>query len=277
MSSRALRAVLVLWLALPAASWAEDNGPEASVIWQKVRADLFAAAPIAAGDSVIVLETPKRAEDAAIVPVAIRAKFPQTSDRYIQKLWLIIDNNPSPIAAVFQLTPESGRADIETRMRVEQYTYVRAIALTNDGKLYMVSNYVKASGGCSAPASKDSEAAKANLGKMRIRIDDAMLPDRPARVQLMISHPNDSGLAMDQISRTYAVPHFVRSVEVRHNGNLVMSADVDFSISENPNFRFYFLPGRGGEIDAKVIDNKDLEFTASLNLDSSRVGAAVSR
>ncbi len=245
MSSRALRAVLVLWLALPAASWAQDNGPEASVIWQKVRADLFAAAPIAAGDNVIVLETPKRAEDAAIVPVAIRAKFPQTSDRYIQKLWLIIDNNPSPIAAVFQLTPESGRADIETRMRVEQYTYVRAIALTNDGKLYMVSNYVKASGGCSAPASKDAEAAKANLGKMRIRIDDAMLPDRPARAQLMISHPNDSGLAMDQISRTYAVPHFVRSVEVRHNGNLVMSADVDFSISENPNFRFYFLPGPG--------------------------------
>ena len=56
-----------------------------------------------------------------------------------------------------------------------------------------------------------------------------------------------------------------------------MSADVDFSISENPNFRFYFLPGRGGEIDAKVVDNKILEFTASLNLDSSRIGAAVSR
>jgi sulfur-oxidizing protein SoxY len=277
MSSHAFHAILALSLALPAASWAQDNDPEASVIWQKVRAELFSATPIAAGDDVLVLETPKRAEDAAIVPVAMRAKFPQTSDRYIQKLWLIIDNNPSPIAAVFQLTPESGRADIETRMRVEQYTYVRAIALTNDGKLYMVSNYVKASGGCSAPASKDAEAAKANLGKMRIRIDDALFPDRPARAQLMISHPNDSGLALDQVTRTYAVPHFVRSVEVRHNGDLVMSADVDFSISANPNFRFYFLPGRGGEIDAKVIDNKDLTFTASLNLDASRVGAAMTR
>jgi sulfur-oxidizing protein SoxY len=277
MSSRALHAILVLWLALPAASWAEDNDPEASLIWQKVRADLFASTPIAAGDGVVVLETPMRAQDAAIVPVAIRAKFPQTTDRYIQKLWLIIDNNPSPIAAVFQLTPGSGRADIETRIRVEQYTYVRAIALTNDGKLYMVSNYVKASGGCSAPASKDAEAAKASLGKMRIRVDDVLAPDRPARAQLMISHPNDSGLAMDQLTRTYALPHFVRSVEVRHNGALVMSADVDFSISENPNFRFYFLPGRGGEIDAKVVDNKDLTFTASLSLDSSRVGAAMTR
>jgi sulfur-oxidizing protein SoxY len=274
MSSRIVCAVLALWLVNPAAAWGQDNDPEASLIWQKVRADLFAGAPIAAGDNVVSLETPKRAEDAAIVPVAIRAKFPQTSDRYIQKLWLIIDNNPSPIAAVFQLTPESGRADIETRMRVEQYTHVRAIAQTNDGKLYMVSNYVKASGGCSAPAGKDAEAAKANLGKMRFRFDDALIPDRPARAQLMISHPNDSGLAMDQLTRTYAAPHFVRSVEVRHNGKLVMSADVDFSISENPNFRFYFLPGSGGELDAKVIDNMDLEFTASVSLDASRVGAA---
>ena len=274
MSSRIVCAVLALWLVNPAAAWGQDNDPEASLIWQKVRADLFAGAPIAAGDNVVSLETPKRAEDAAIVPVAIRAKFPQTSDRYIQKLWLIIDNNPSPIAAVFQLTPESGRADIETRMRVEQYTHVRAIAQTNDGKLYMVSNYVKASGGCSAPAGKDAEAAKANLGKMRFRFDDALIPDRPARAQLMISHPNDSGLAMDQLTRTYAAPHFVRSVEVRHNGKLVMSADVDFSISENPNFRFYFLPGSGGELDAKVIDNKELEFTASVSLKSARVGAA---
>ena len=274
MNSRILYAVLALWLAIPAASWAQDSDPEASVVWQKLRADLFAGAPIAAGDNVVTLETPKRAEDAAIVPVAIRAQFPQTSDRYIQKLWLIIDNNPSPIAAVFRLTLASGRADIETRMRVEQYTHVRAIALTNDGKLYMVTNYVKASGGCSAPAGKDAVAARANLGKMRFRFDDGLVPDRPARAQLMISHPNDSGLAMDQLTRTYAPPHFVRSIEVRHDGKMVMSADMDFSISENPNFRFYFVPGSGGELDAKVIDNKDLEFTASVRLDSPRVGAA---
>jgi len=274
MNSRILYLALVLWLAMPAASWGQDEDPEKSAIWQKVRADLFEGASIAAGGEVIALETPKRAEDAAIVPVAIRAKFPQTSDRYIQKLWLIIDNNPSPIAAVFRFTSESGRADIETRIRVEQYTHVRAVALTNDGKLHMVTNYVKASGGCSAPAGKDAEAARANIGKMRFRLDDVLVPDQPARAQLMISHPNDSGLAMDQLTRTYAPPHFVRSIEVRHDGRLVMSADVDFSISENPNFRFYFLPGSGGELDAKVIDNKDLEFAASVRLSSARVGAA---
>ena len=52
-----------------------------------------------------------------------------------------------------------------------------------------------------------------------------------------------------------------------------MTADVDFSISENPNFRFYFVPEGAGELDAKVVDNQDLAFAARLKLDSTRVGA----
>jgi sulfur-oxidizing protein SoxY len=250
----------------------QDAGPADSVVWKKVHASVFGNARLEAADGVVTLDTPKRAEDAAIVPLAIRAGFPQTKDRYIEKIWLIIDNNPSPIAAVFQFTQQSGRADIETRIRIEEYTYVRAVALTNDGRLYMAANYVKASGGCSAPAGKDAIAARASLGKMRLRVSDGAEIGRPAVAQLMVSHPNDSGLAMDQVTRSYATPHFVRHVEVRYGGKLVMNADVDFSISENPNFRFYFVPDGEGELDAKVVDNQDLEFSARMKLDSARSG-----
>jgi len=123
-------------------------------------------------------------------------------------------------------------------------------------------------------AGKDAIAARANLGKMRLRVSDEAQSGRPAIAQLMISHPNDSGLAMDQVTRSYATPHFVRSVEVRYGGKLVMNAEVDFSISENPNFRFYFVPNGEGELDAKVVDNENLEFTARVKLDSARLGLA---
>jgi sulfur-oxidizing protein SoxY len=273
MTSQILSAGVAIWFALSCAAWAQNVDPEASAIWQKVRADLFSGLAIGGTDNVIALDTPKRAEDAAIVPIAIRAQFPQTQNRYIEKVWLIIDNNPSPIAAVFRFTPESGRADIETRIRVEQYSHIRAVALTNDGKLHMATNYIKASGGCSAPSSKDAIAAAATLGKMRLRVDDPLTADRPVLAQLMISHPNDSGLAMDQVTRLYASPHFVRNIEVRYEDKLVLSADVDFSISENPNFRFYFIPGKGGEIDVNVVDNQDLRFATRVRLDPARVGA----
>ena len=102
--------------------------------------------PPRAGE-VIVLEAPPRAEDAAIVPIAIRARFEQKPERFIRKVWLVIDDNPSPIAAIFSYTLDSGRADIETRVRVDEYSHVRAIAETDDGGLYMATRYVKASGG----------------------------------------------------------------------------------------------------------------------------------
>jgi len=269
---------LVLSLTLAAAAggaWAQDADPAESAIWKKVHEGVFANAPIADAAGIVTLGTPKRAEDAAIVPIAIRSGFAQSSARYIDTIWLLVDNNPSPIAAVFHFTPDSGRADMETRIRIEQYTHVRAVAKTNDGKLYMAANYVKASGGCSAPAGKDAIAAKASLGKMRMRVDGIVVPGKPALAQLMISHPNDSGLAMDQVTRNYASPHFVRKVDVSYDGKPIMSADVDFSISENPNFRFWFTPGEGGQLEAKVVDNQDLEFATTLRLDAVRSASAL--
>ena len=262
----------LLLFSLGASAWAQvktGENPEASAIWQKVRASLFQSRPITtATDEVISLEAPTRADDAAVVPIAIRTRLPQAGGRRIDKVYLIIDNNPSPISAIFQFTPLSGRADIETRVRIDEYTHVRAIAETSDGQLFMATRFLKAAGGCSAPPGKDAQAALATLGRMKIRVEDSAGVDpqgnQPVLAQLMISHPNDSGLAMNQVSRLFTPPHFVRQVRITYGGQPVMSADVDFSISENPNFRFYFLPQGGGELKAEVVDSNDLRFETSL-------------
>ena len=242
--------------------------PEASAIWQKVRASLFQSRPIAAAtDDVISLDAPVRAEDAAIVPISIKTRLSQSAVRHIDKVYLIIDNNPSPISAIFQFTRLSGRADIETRVRIDEYTHVRAIAETSDGQLYMTTRFLKAAGGCSAPPGKDAQAALATLGRMKFRVEtDAagqQAANQPMLAQLMISHPNNSGLAMDQVSRLFTPAHFVRQVRITYRGQPVMSADVDFSISENPNFRFYFVPSDGGELKAEVVDSNDLRFESA--------------
>jgi len=238
------------------------ENPEASPIWQKVRKSLFENRPIrSAAEDVLLLEAPARAEDAAVVPIAVRTRLPQDGPRRLEKLTLIIDNNPSPIAAIFQFTKDSGRADIETRVRIDEYTHVRAIAELSDGSLHMATRWVKASGGCSAPPGKDPQAALATLGRMRFTVDDANArPGQPVLAQLMISHPNHSGLAMDQSTRQYTPAHFVRKVEVSYGNKPLLSADVDFSISENPNFRFWFVPQGAGELKAEVVDSHDLKF-----------------
>ena len=256
-------------LMLPLSVLAADPPPPAqnNPVWQKLRTGLFKDRPISDnGNDLIELVAPERAEDAAVVPVSIKTRTRQTPERYIKTISVILDNNPAPVAAVFHMTPETGRADIETRVRVEQYTHLRAIVEMNDGALSMSTLYLKASGGCSTPAGKESSGGASNLGKMKLTIEDNPKINQPVMAQLMIRHPNLSGLTMDQITRLYEPPRYVRKIEVAYAGRPVMTADVDFSISENPNFRFYFTPKADGVLTAQVQDSDDLTFKTSLNV-----------
>jgi sulfur-oxidizing protein SoxY len=69
---------------------------------------------------------------------------------------------------------------------------------------------------------------------------------------------------MDQLSRQQVPPHFVRRIEVSYAGELVFAADIDFSISENPNFRFFFRPRQDGELVARISDSKERQFEGRL-------------
>jgi len=151
---------------------------------------------------------------------------------------------------------------------VEQYSYVRAVAELSDGTLSAQARFVKASGGCSAPAGGDS-AAVGRTGRMRLAVGGDGAYGEPVAAQLMVSHPNHSGLAMDQLTRLYTPAYFVRSVKVSYAGKPVLTAEVDFSISENPYFRFYFVPHAPGELKAEVIDTKDLRFETAVAVQRS--------
>jgi len=261
---RCTAAALLAGAALGAAGAMLQPGddPAKSEVWLKVRASLFdnrSVQPAPAGW--VTLEVPARAVDAAVVPVALRARIPPEAGGPAQRIYLVIDANPSPISAIFQFSPASGRTEVETRVRVDDYSFVRAIAETADGRLYGVTRFVKASGGCSAPAGGDAAAAAASLGKIGWRVDGDLGGREPVLAQIVISHPNHSGLAMDQATRQFTPAHYVRKVDVTYAGVPVFSADVDFSMSENPSFRFHFIPrSGGGELRATVVDSLGRRF-----------------
>jgi sulfur-oxidizing protein SoxY len=227
-----------------------------------IKPQFYAQRPIQEGNEVIELTAPYRAEDPALVPIQIASKIPQAKDHYIKNITLFIDNNPTPFSASFDFTPDSGKADVAMRVRVNAYSNVRAVAETNDGKLYLSKAFVKASGGCSAPIGADLEAAMARMGKMKFKLDGGKLAlGQPSPVQLLISHPNISGLQMDQISRLIKPAHFVDVVKVSFDGQPVMTAKTDIAISADPNFRFYFVPSKPGELKAEIKDNLGNQFS----------------
>jgi sulfur-oxidizing protein SoxY len=243
-------------------AWANDDGNR----WFQIKSSLFGDKSIQSGEEILALETPVRAMDAAIVPISIDAKIDQTPDRYIKSLYLVIDNNPSPVAAVFHFPGKHSWETLSTRVRINAYTDLRAIAELSDGELYMVNNYVKASGGCSAPSLKDPIAAAAQLGKIKFRMPEEYQQGDLVATQLMIKHPNNSGLQFDQVSRFYIPADFIRTIEVTYNGEEVFTADTDISISEDPSIRFGFTPQVEGMLEVYVKDSKGRTFSHSMKL-----------
>lgn len=244
--------------------FAAQAGQSADEYWHSnLKAAYFGDREILDAGDMLTLEAPKRAENPAVVPIRIATALDQNAEQSIRSITLIVDKNPDPKAGVFNFTTASGRADLDLRIRVDQYSMVRAIAETTDGKLYMTSRFVKGSGGCSAPAAGDLELAMARLGKMQLRTKPAEGGQNPLlATQLKVSHPNITGMQKDQVTHLIMPAHFVKQVKVRLEDKVIFSAELGISISENPTFGFYLAPGtEGGKLVAEVIDNKDNIFT----------------
>ncbi len=233
--------------------------------WQDIRRDVFSSRDVAEDDGAVTIEAPYRAEDAAIVPLTVH--IPAAAGE-VKSLTLVVDKNPSPVVATFYFGEAAGKGDrmMSTRVRIDMYSNVRAVVETADGKLHMATKFVKASGGCSAAASKDADEAFANLGKMQIRTFEADAKNQtpPVReAQVMIRHPNFTGMQMDQVTRQYTPMRIVSEMDVKRDVARIFKMEGCISISENPYFRFSFVPRSKNLIEVTAKDNEGQVFTAT--------------
>ena len=251
---------------LPAASTDGDDA------WSGLVQDIFDNRLMNDGSDVIAIEMPYRAEDAAIVPVTLRTRLAPTDRRRVLWITLVIDQNPAPVAARFELGPDAHVSQISTRVRVNSYTDVHAVAELNDGKLYMTKTFVKASGGCSAPAAKNADEAKNRLGQMRFRSftrQEQGSADRTREAQVMVGHPNNSGLQMDQVTHLYVPPFFVNELRLWQDDSLVLAMEGGISISEDPNIRFTYASNGAKRLRAEAKDTEGHMFQNEWKLDDS--------
>ena len=248
--------------------------PDSYDPWPGLVQDIFNNRPIDEGTGIVAIEMPYRAEDAAIVPVTLRITLSPADNRRVVAITLVIDQNPAPMAARFELGQDSSVSEISTRVRVNNYTDVHAVAELSDGKLYMTKTYVKASGGCSAPAAKNAEEAKARLGQIRFR-QFAKATDGPQNgtreAQIMIGHPNNSGLQMDQLTRLYIPAFFINELRIWQDDALVLAMQGGISISEDPNIRFAYVPNGAKRVRVEARDTEGHLFQGEWPVENSGI------
>lgn len=247
-----MRGFLTLaFLTLASPALAQDNPLQPSATWDDLRESVVGLTEEPPQDPAILsLDAPVRANDAAIVPIHLT----QPEDAPIlQQVTLVIDENPAPVAAEFTMGQALAPLDFELRVRVDSYSGVRAIASGAEGApTVMAGRFVKASGGCSAPAGKDMAAVAQAMGQMRWKTTE----DNGRTIgTLMIRHPNFSGLQRDQVTLLNIPAHFIDRLEVRQGDDMLFTMQAGISVSEDPVFRFGYT-SNGQPITVRVEDTE---------------------
>src|SRR3954453_1581066 len=86
-------------MTLMAAGWGGSAwADESEAAWDSIRPDVVGQQAIEDGAAMIDLVAPKRAEDAALVPVDVRIHMPDGDARTVRAIKLVIDENPAPLA-----------------------------------------------------------------------------------------------------------------------------------------------------------------------------------
>jgi len=265
MKRRAAMISLGLALTAPALfpAMAEESEAERTERWTDLKQAVFGNRTVQEGTGVIALDAPARAQDAALVPITISLSAGGgTGGGRVKAVWVLVDGNPSPLAGTFHFGPAADPHILRTRVRVDQYTLMHAVAETEDGRLFSAERFVKAAGGCSAPSLKDPQVAMSRLGQMRLRVEGEgpVQVGEAAMAQLLVSHPNNNGMQVDQVTHNFIPPRYIQDITIHYGDDVILSVDADISLSEDPAITFGFVPHGAGPFRVEVQDSTKTVF-----------------
>jgi sulfur-oxidizing protein SoxY len=209
--------------------------------WDEVQAHVFGGRAMQDAGEVVQLSAPNRPLDQRAVPIAIEAKL--ADGRTIRSVTLIVDENPTPVAAVFGIGGKRDHLKLATTLRLNAATDVRAIVEASDGTLYMADRFVKFAGGqasCSAPPMGDPKEIAANMGRMTFQAlgKRAAATEITPSARIAVSHPNHTGMVLDQLTLLYVPLRIVTDLEVVQGEERVFAMKGSMTLSQNPSIDF---------------------------------------
>jgi len=226
--------------------------------WDEIQAGVFAGRTIEPAGEIVQLTAPFRPLDQRAVPVEVEARL--TDGRSVRGITLIVDENPSPVAARFDFGGTREHVHIATKLRLNAATDVRAVIEASDGRLYMAEKFVRFAGGqaaCSAPPSGSPEQIAATMGKMSL---EALSKQAPAtqiepRARLKIMHPNHTGMVLDQLTLLYVPLRILTELEVKQGEERVFTMKGSMTMAQDPVVDFDYRTNGAGALHIEARDS----------------------
>lgn len=239
--------------------------------WAELKPSVFGQRLITQNDQVVKLEAPYRATDDRQVPVSVQASLPNGAK--VKSVTIIIDENPMPVSLTVKPQQERSSLWVSASMRFNGPSPVRAIVEAENGQLFMSEAMVKTSGlgACAAPPTTTLEVAAKTLGDMRLTqivtpLNVSTITKPVKRTKLDISHPNLTGLQLDQITLLYILPRYVDKVAIGQGDEKLMTIEAGISLAENPSIAFDYVSNGAEKMQIEAQDTDNTVFKHSLQI-----------
>ncbi|MHB2267362.1 thiosulfate oxidation carrier complex protein SoxZ [Aliihoeflea sp. PC F10.4] len=193
----------------------------------------------------ITLELPLVSENGAAVPLSFRVERPLNDADPVETVHLFAPLNPDPLIAIFHFTPLAGRADIATRVRLNESQTVIAIARTASGEVMIGEREVRVTTtGC---LMVDDTYESANVFQTRLRAPESVAAGEAGEVLSMINHPMETGLRTNSSGDTLP-KRIIERLEATVGGAPILTVELNRSVSANPYLRFLVAPTETGTL-----------------------------
>ena len=84
----------------------------------------------------VKLDIPPLVENGNLVPMTVAVDSPMTANDYVKAIHIVAEGNPLPNIISFYLSARSGRATVQSRIRLSNSQRVLAIAEMSDGSFH---------------------------------------------------------------------------------------------------------------------------------------------
>ena len=193
----------------------------------------------------LLLELPLVWEDGAAVPVRVAAEQGPSLAHGVTAIHLFATRNPFPEIANFRFTPRSGRAEVSTRIRLNETQTVFAVAELGNGERILASADTRITrSGCllRSGAAQDEDEMKS-----RVRVVRGSRSASPAEVVTLITHPMETGLRQgpDGLVRP---KRLIQSLTADVAGERIFEAEFYRAVASDPYLRFFIAPDVSGDL-----------------------------
>jgi thiosulfate oxidation carrier complex protein SoxZ len=201
----------------------------------------------------VSLVLPAHSDTGTSVPMTIAVDCAMTEADYPTAVHVFADGNPRPRVLTVNFTPQSGRAELGTRIRLEGAQTVTAVVAMSDGTYWRADTPVTVSfGACADVDSGPGPPRYLNPG-MRVAVPPTAARGETIAVRALIEHPMETGLRLNERNQ-YVPLRIIERFICRYGGREVFAAQLEPAIATNPYFSFSLLAGDSGAVEFEWID-----------------------